>query len=300
VSKKVKRIAIICNMEKPSVPELARRIVDTLSGWDMETLLGEWLSEQVKEPGKGLAEEDQIAQADATIVLGGDGTLLNVARRLARAEKEIPVLGINLGKLGFLAEVAIAELDEALLSLRDGTFDISPRSILRSEIISDGEVQVSAPAINEVVVGRRQAGRISVLSADIDGKWLTTYRADGLIVSTTTGSTAHSMAAGGPILSPEMNAWIVTPICPHTLGVRALVVPNTSEIEIRSEQTDVELQMTIDGQEQYDIPKGCKVRVCRHSIRFNLIASKRRSFYEILRQKFNLGDTWAAARDSGE
>ncbi len=287
----MKRVAIVCNKDKPNVTQLAGSIIQILKNWNMQPVADEWLSERLGEPNDGMTPEQQVASSEAVIVLGGDGTLLNVARLLARSNLEIPVLGVNLGRFGFLAEVTVPELHEALESLREGDFETSDRNLLLAEVLGENATILS-PALNEVVLNRRLQGRLAVITLFIDGQWGTTHRADGLILSTTTGSTAHSMAAGGPILYPAINAWVVTPICPHTLGVRALVIPDSAVVDMRSEQSEVELQITVDGQEQYCLPAGHTLRIRKHPACFKLITSKRRTFYEILREKFNWGDVW--------
>lgn len=287
----MKRVAIVCNRDKPNVTQLAESIARILRSWNIEPICDTWLATQLGQPCQEMTPEQQVSCSEAVIVLGGDGTLLNVARLLARAGLEIPVLGVNLGRFGFLAEVTVPELHEALESLRDGNFQTSNRNLLLAEILGEQET-VLAPALNEVVLNRRLQGRLAVITVFIDGEWGTTHRADGLILSTTTGSTAHSMAAGGPILYPEIDAWVVTPICSHTLGVRALVIPDSAVVDLRSEQSDVELQITVDGQEQYCLPMGHTLRIKKHPLCFKLITSKRRTFYEILREKFNWGDVW--------
>ena len=290
----MKLIAVVCNREKPNVTQLAEGIAATLAKWDITCVVDSWLSQAIGAEGIVGFDNGAGAVAEAVIVLGGDGTILNVARQLVRAGKQIPVLGVNLGRFGFLAEVTVPELHEALESLRDGSFPVSKRSLLDVRVRTEEKIRQLAPAVNEVVTSRQQEGRLGVLTMHIDGEWVTTYPADGIILSTTTGSTAHSMAAGGPIVYPEVSAWVVTPICPHTLGVRAMVVPNESVVEFRSERRAVDLQVTIDGQEQYALSYGEVLEIRKHEIELQLVTSKRRTFYEILRKKFNLGDTWSS------
>lgn len=234
-------------------------------------------------------DRDRLAeQVDLVIVLGGDGTLLSVARSAAQAG--VPVLGINYGGLGFLTATTAGELLEATRHVLAGDYTTSERHLLRAEITAPGRAEPFVrDVLNDAVINKTDLARIVELSATIDGELVSTFRADGLIVCTTTGSTAYSLAAGGPIVMPEVDAIVLTPICPHTLTNRPLVIPGGATIQIRQESADQEVFLTLDGQKGVMLEPGATVSIRRADARLRLVRPQPRSYFDVLRTKLHWG-----------
>jgi NAD+ kinase len=228
------------------------------------------------------------ARVDLLVVLGGDGTLLSMARLVG--VRGIPILGVNLGALGFLTEIPLEELYITLEEALTGHYQFSERIMLTAHIHRQGERIAEYSVLNDVVINKGALARIIEIETYIDREYVTTYRADGLIISTPTGSTAYSMAAGGPIIFPSLQALVLTPICPHTLTNRPLVVPNGVSIEVilASEKEDVYL--TLDGQVGFALRYRDVVEVKSAERSIKLIKSSHRSYYEVLRTKLKWGE----------
>ncbi len=224
--------------------------------------------------------------ADLLVVLGGDGTLLAVARALG--ERPVPILGINLGTLGFLAEVSVDEMEPALAAVLAGTMCVERRLRVSVEHVREGRERARWRALNDAVVTSRVA-RLIEIDVRADGRPVSTYHADGLIVSTPTGSTAYSLSAGGPILLPSLDALVLTPICPHTLTQRPLVMPDTVVLEIAA-QAGVAARLTVDGQEGVELADGDVVRVRRSEHGVLLVVPPQRSRFDVLRAKLRWGE----------
>ena len=234
---------------------------------------------------------DMAGLADALVVLGGDGTLLAASRLL---EKEIPVLGVNFGSLGFLTEITLGELYPALSGVLEGRYQHEERRLLRASVHRRGRPEVSADVLNDVVITKAGPSRIIELDVAIDGQFVSSFRADGIIVSSPTGSTAYNLAAGGPILSPTLPAIVITPICPHMLANRPLVVPDESRIEVRLRATrDVDVYAALDGQETFAFSEDDSVAVSGSPRRLKLVKAPGRDYYEVLRTKLKWGEAGA-------
>lgn len=236
-------------------------------------------------PG-GMDGPDLAATSDVIAVLGGDGTMLNAVAMLGRTDK--PVAGINIGNLGFLTTCTDDEVEHFADALLSGEYGTSRRTLLTARVIrADGSEQ-SFLALNEVVLARGQTGRLVSLSAYVDGDLLNRYRADGLIVATPTGSTAYSLSAGGPLISPAAGAFVITPICPHTLSHRSLVIGDDAEVELAPENADeAPMLFTVDGRDCVSIHPGDRIQVRKADHEWNLLRLTGHSFYEALRQKLN-------------
>ena len=227
-------------------------------------------------------------RADLCVVLGGDGTLLAAVRALAG--RPVPVLGINLGGLGFMTETTPDETDEVLAEVLRGRYETSRRMTLDAALLRRGRVVARDAVLNDVVIAKSALARMVELRVTIDRRMVTVYRADGLIVSTPTGSTAYSLSAGGPIVHPEMDALLITPICPHTLTMRPLVVPAESTVEVTLVTRDSEVYLTLDGQVGHPLRADDRVRVRRGAHPALMVRSRRRDSYEILRRKLRWGE----------
>jgi NAD+ kinase len=233
---------------------------------------------------KDLARPDSTLKdaADLVIALGGDGTMLHAVKVMA--DKDIPILGVNFGGLGFLTEITQQELYSSLKDVLNGKFDIEERMMLEAKINNS-----SYKALNDVIITKGALARVISLKVLIDSEYLTTYQGDGIIAATPTGSTAYSLSAGGPIVIPDMKTIILTPICPHTLGVRPMVIPYLSKITIVIESHGEGITLTIDGQQGVNLNFQDKVDITYAKKSIKLIKPKKRSFYEVLRTKLKWG-----------
>jgi len=236
----------------------------------------------------GVSRAAMVREADLLIVLGGDGTLLSVVRALE--ERAVPILGINLGTLGFLVEVSVDEMQEALARALDGEMTVEPRMRLAVRLLRGGRELRRWLALNDAVITKGASARIVDLEARADGQLVTTYHADGLIVSTPTGSTAYTLSAGGPILLPGVPSMVLTPICPHALTQRPLVLPDSAVIEVIVHPRGGEVQLAIDGQEGAPLQESDLVEVRRSEHPALLLVSPAHSRFEVLRSKLRWGE----------
>ena len=239
---------------------------------------------------------DVAAQVDVVVVLGGDGTLL-AASQLISTERPLPILGVNFGSLGFLTEVTLAELYPTLQSVLEGRYQYEERRMLRAFVSREGHPDVTGDALNDVVVTKATLSRIIELDVSVDGLFVSTFRADGLIVSSPTGSTAYNLAAGGPILHPTLPAIVLTPICPHMLTNRPLVVSDgvTIQVSLRSAQ-DGEVHLTFDGQRGFPLRRQDSVRVTRSPRTLRLVTAPGRDYFAVLRTKLKWGESTVRER----
>jgi NAD+ kinase len=238
--------------------------------------------------GTSLKREELPGRADLLIVLGGDGTLLSAAR--LAAERKVPILAVNLGGLGFLTTVSQDEIYVMLEEIFSNQHRISERVMLEAEIVRGGAVIRRQIALNDAVLNKAALARIMDLELRIDGQYVTTYKADGLILSTPTGSTAYSLAAGGPIVYPIVEAFVVTPICPHTLTNRPLVIPDSAKIEIDFKAENDSVFLTLDGQIGVELFQGDRIQLCKAPEKLYLVRPARKRYYEILRNKLKWGE----------
>lgn len=229
-----------------------------------------------------------VREADLLVVLGGDGTLLSLAR--AAGDREVPILGINLGTLGFLAEVSIDEMGGAIERALSGEMAIERRMRLGIDLVRAGATPRCWIALNDAVLAKGASARIIDLEARADGQLVTTYHGDGLIVSTPTGSTAYSMSAGGPILLPGVASIVLTPICPHALTQRPLVLPDGAVVELVVHARGGDVQLSVDGQEGAALEEGDRVTVRRSPVPTLLVVPPNRSRFEVLRNKLRWGE----------
>lgn len=226
--------------------------------------------------------------SDLLIVLGGDGTLLSAARQAA--ERKVPILAVNLGGLGFLTTVAQDEIYQILEEILANKHRVSERVMLEAKVVRNGAVIRRQIALNDAVLNKAALARIMDLELHVDGEYVTTYKADGLILSTPTGSTAYSLAAGGPIVYPIVEAFVVTPICPHTLTNRPLVIPDSAKIEIDFKAEDDAVFLTLDGQVGIELFRGDHIIVQQAPEKLYLVRPAKKTYYEILRNKLKWGE----------
>jgi NAD+ kinase len=265
---------LLAHREARTIKERLTREMNLSVFWDEE-----------QDPGSEGVPPD--GPADLILVLGGDGTLLKAARLYG--DRGTPILGVNLGGLGFLTEIALEEFYSILEKISQGDFQTETRMMLNAEIIRRDQVLEPTVFLNDVVINKGALARIIDLETSIDDQFLTTYRADGLIVATPTGSTAYNLAAGGPILHPALKTIIITPICPFTLTNRPIIVQDNAVIDIRLGAKSRDVWLTFDGQIGHPLQPGDLVRVQRASGQITLIKSPFKNYFEILRAKLKWG-----------
>ena len=236
----------------------------------------------------GLSRAEVAEQSQLLLVLGGDGTLLAAAR--VAAPLGIPILPINMGSLGFLTSFTLEEMQPALEQVLAGRFSCSERVMLRVELHRDAEIIEQQSVVNEAVINKGALARMIDLQLTIDGDFVCRYRADGLIVATPTGSTAYSLSASGPIVHPSVESWVITPICPHTLTDRPVVVRDSALIEVHLSGDTESVFLTLDGQTGIPMQAADVVRMRRASERLRLIQPAQKSYFEILRSKLKWGE----------
>jgi len=278
----LKTVVVVANLEKRKAAEYLKTITKTLEAKGIEPLILSYRGQESVTPEL----EAEYSRAQAAIVLGGDGTVLFSVRLFS--SRPIPILGVNLGTVGFMTEVMGEEWLEAFETFERGEAGLSERLMLDIEVHREGRVLLHESALNDCVLSGSSASRLVVLDVDLSGVFLGQYRADGLIAASPTGSTAYSLSAGGPILHPETEALILTPICPHSLSNRPLVLPAQEKITISVKQNQrIPVTLTVDGRGVFQPRPGDRISVGRHPRKALLVKSDRRSFYEIVHAKLN-------------
>jgi NAD+ kinase len=287
----MERIGIIANPEKPKAKETLKKLVSYLSRKRKSIILDEASARLIQRPRLGVRDNRAYARCDLIIALGGDGTLLRAARMLKG--KKVPILGVNLGGLGFLTEATLGELYGTLSNVLASRYRMEERMGLEATLYRGEKRIASSLALNDCVITRGTLSRLIRLDTFIGKEYLTTYAADGLIVSTSTGSTAHSLSAGGPIIHPDIEAIILTPICPHTLSNRPLIISGEEEIKIRIASSHPDVALTLDGQEVIRLREKDIVRIKKGPSKVSLIVPRKKNYYQILRKKLKWGGTTA-------
>jgi len=276
-------------VSKPHV-EAAAPLVPKLLEW----LANRGIAVRMDEPtafyggGAGIARADVPEGCDLVIVLGGDGTLLSAARAIGR--REIPMFPVNLGGLGFLTAITVDELFPELERALRGEHRVAKRKLLNSEVVRDGKVVATYDALNDAVLTKSDIARMIDLDVYVDDQFVCAYKADGLIIATPTGSTAYSLSAGGPIIFPSVPAICLTPICPHMLTNRPVLVPETSRIRVISRGPDESVYLTIDGQVGSPIRERDTLVCNSTQYALHLIRPPRQMFFDVLRQKLKWGE----------
>jgi NAD+ kinase len=278
-------------ISKPQKPELAGILRDLLA-W-LEARNYHYLLDP--DSAAYLDASDPVERVDLpqhkpnlVIVLGGDGTLLAAARAFARTTT--PILSVNLGSLGFLTETPLSDLYGTLEAWCDNCADIEVRSMMHAEILRDGKMVQEWDALNDVVIAKGTIARMGDFSVEIEQQFVATFRADGIIVSTPTGSTAYNLAANGPIVMPSVNAMLVTPICPHLLTIRPIVVPGEATVSVRVVGVPNEIYLTVDGQEAVQLRQGDYVHCQRSEASVRLLRHQPNGLFSVLRSKLKWGE----------
>lgn len=277
-----KTVALIAHREKSGVGELTRAVVKEFERHAVEVAVENVTAEISGCSGSGSIEA-VVQCADLVVVLGGDGTILHVIAHGGHKVK--PIFGINVGSLGFLTCANSSAYREAVDAIANGRISYSDRVLLQVELRAGDDSIVSSRALNDAVISRGDVSRLIRLQTKVDGETLTEYNADGLIVATPTGSTAYSLSAGGPILQPESGVFVITPICPHVLTNRSLIVSNSATIEIVPAMAEYPSFLSIDGRAPVQIPRNGTVAISRAAETLPLGFLPEISFFSILRQK---------------
>ena len=279
------RIGIIPNLSKDSDLHLTESLTNWLIEKNQEVLLNSGIALRIGKPDLGLKNEEIFINSDIIIVLGGDGTLLNIARQ--SAYYNVPLFGINLGHLGFLTEVEAEEMFPALEKLISGDYEIEKRMMLEATVETDNIQMEKMIALNDIGITKGPFSRIIRMGIYINDDYVDLYSADGVVISSPTGSTAYSLSAGGPIVSPDVKVMIITPICPHILHSRPIVVSNEDVVKVEVCQNNNEVMLTVDGQQGYKLKAGDIVTVRQAQCYTSLVKLKDRSFYQVLRKKIS-------------
>lgn len=276
----MQRLAIITKKHKPDAWEAGR----ALQAWFKERGLAAFHLENEPDPQMCPLPPG----VEFIIVMGGDGTLLSVARHFG--QKGLPILGVNVGGLGFLTEISLDELYPSMEQVLAGRYEVEERMVLTATLFRGGAPIWREHVLNDAVINKGALARIAELTTWIDAEYLTTYRADGLIIATPTGSTAYTLSAGGPIVYPTLRHIILLPICSHTLSNRPLILPETATVAVTLDEKGQDVYLTLDGQVgQAFLPKD-RVEICRAAHHLKLVKSPHRSYFEILRTKLGWGE----------
>jgi len=286
-----KTVGLIGRYGDPTVSTLLHDLSTFLKNRKLNVLLDESTASIVPDHNLDIANRQMLGEkCDLVIVLGGDGTLLNAVRSLA--DYRVPLLGINRGRLGFLADIQPREMEKYLNEILDGDYISKKRFLLHTHIERDGETIGESDAFNDVVVHKWDVARMIEVKIFIDGQYVNTMRSDGLIVSTPTGSTAYALSGGGPIINPSLNAIVLVPICPHTMSNRPIVIDGDSKIRIKVKNaSQSQAQITCDGQINLGLVSGDYVMIEKNNQPVELIHPTNHDYYEILRAKLHWGET---------
>lgn len=277
-------LAIVAKRDKQEAVALAARIHERYP--HLTVLAERYLSHALGWPR---VEDRELAQrAELVIVLGGDGTLIYTARLLAG--RGVPILGVNLGSLGFMTEIPVDELFSTLDEVLAGRFKVDSRMKLTCRLVREGKTVLEDEVLNDVVINKGALARISDHETSIDGVPITTYKADGMILATPTGSTAYSLSAGGPIVHPSVDCTILSPICSHALTQRSIVVPADRTIRVTLRKETADTYLTLDGQTGHSLQGGDCIEVVRSPNRVNLVRNPHMAYFTILRQKLHWGE----------
>jgi len=283
------RFGIVVKPNKPDAIALAREIISWLQERKARVLVDEGAASRISH-SLTFPRQAMSPKIDCLIVLGGDGTLLSAARDMAAGPTQVPILGVNLGGLGFLTEITLEEIYPVLENILQGKIRVEKRMRLRAEVFRQEKGVGGFSVLNDVVITKSVLARIINLRNQINGVYVTTYRGDGVIISTPTGSTAYSLAAGGPIVYPAMDSILITPICPHTLTNRPLLIPDQAVIEFFLESEESDVSLTLDGQVGLPLRPFDRVVITKAEEPVLFIKSPFKEYFEILRTKLKWGE----------
>ncbi|MBI5740884.1 MAG: NAD(+)/NADH kinase [Nitrospirae bacterium] len=281
----MRRIGIVAKKGEPEAVNAVRDFVGRLRDKGISFYVDAGTASPLKI--KGCPMKDIPGKADIVIVFGGDGTLLSVARLVGSLG--VPILGVNLGGLGFITEVSRDEIDKEIDKVFSGEYGLEERIMLHADVFRGRRRIVRHNALNDVVMNKSALSRMFELEISINGRYVSTFRADGLIISTPTGSTAHSLSAGGPILYPTLESFLMTPICPHTLTSRPIVLPDTFVLEATVKNGD-DIYLTLDGQVGFPLKVKDRIKISKADYKTKFIVLHDRDYFQILRAKLKWGE----------
>ncbi len=276
-------IGITANLHKAEALEIAKKLIGLCEDYNLKVLLTIECASLLGKSDMGYSMHEIAEMSDILVVLGGDGTLLKVAREFFMAD--IPILGINLGHIGFLAEVEMSDLEPSMERILKGDYEIEERLMLSSQVIRNGEVAASFHSLNDMVVSKGPFSRIIMLEAYVNDQLLETYPGDGVIVASPTGSTAYSLSAGGPIVNPNLNVLIVTPICPHMLHHRSVIISEKEVVHIKVFTQQAEVILTVDGQHGFQLKNNDEIIIQKSEHSTRLVKVSDVNFYALLHRK---------------
>jgi NAD+ kinase len=288
----IKRIGIVLKPHQPDALKTLCELTEWLAQRGIELVGGPDIERERVEHETGCSvhevEDEKLAEStDLILVLGGDGTMIATARMIG--DHEVPVLGVNFGRLGYLAEFRIDELYPALESILSGNYRLEKRVMLHVDLVGAESSIPTNRVLNDVVINKSALARIIEIDVYLNQQFVNSFRADGLIISTPTGSTAYNLSAGGPVVFPSMNAIVITPICPFTLSNRPIVVPDDAVIELLLKTEKEEVSLTLDGQVGFPLKVGDRVVIRKSRTTFNLVQPSNRNYFELLRDKLRWG-----------
>jgi NAD+ kinase len=288
----VKRIGIVLKPHQPEALKTICELAEWLAERNIELVGGPEIERERIEHATGcsvieVGSEQLAASVDLILVLGGDGTMISTARMIG--DQEVPVLGVNYGGLGYLAEFRIEELYSALESILAVNYRLDKRVMLSVELFRGETLVTRNRVLNDVVINKSALARIIEIEVHLNQQFVNSFRADGLIISTPTGSTAYNLSAGGPVIFPSMNAVVITPICPFTLSNRPLVVPDDASIELSLKTVQEDVALTLDGQVGFPLNVEDRVVIRKSRTTFNLIQPSNRNYFDVLRDKLRWG-----------
>ena len=282
----IKKVGIIANVAKEKSPVCTASLRDWLLARGLVVYLEEGIAAKIG-AAHGVEKGKLGSLVDLLVVFGGDGTILRTARLFI--DRDVPIVGINLGAFGYLTEVNLSEMFSAMELILTGEFQIEKRMMLDVDINGGEETFRGGTVLNDVVINRGNLSRIVELETTVDERYMTTFKADGLIIATPTGSTAYSLAAGGPIVFPELHSIIINPICPHTLTNRPILLPENAEIKVTLWTPEQGATLTLDGQVSFTVKSGDTISVRKSQHVTTLVSSPHRNYLEILRTKLGWG-----------
>ncbi len=288
----IKRIGIVLKPHQPDALKTICELVEWLGKRGIALSGGPEIEREQIEHATGCSVEtvavDKLpSSVDLILVLGGDGTMIATARMIG--DREVPVMGVNFGGLGYLAEFRIEELYTALEAILAGNYRLDRRVMLAVELLRGNDPVTTHQVLNDVVINKSALARIIEIEAYLNQQFVNSFRADGLIISTPTGSTANNLSAGGPVIFPSMNAVVITPICPFTLSNRPIVVPDDAVIELRLKTEQEDVALTLDGQAGFPLKVENRVVIRKSRTTFNLVQPMNRNYFDVLRDKLRWG-----------
>jgi len=288
----IKRIGIVLKPHQPDALKTICELVEWLGKRGIALSGGPEIEREQIEHATGCSVETVAADklpssVDLILVLGGDGTMIATARMIG--DREVPVMGVNFGGLGYLAEFRIEELYTALEAILAGNYRLDRRVMLAVELLRGSDPVTTHQVLNDVVINKSALARIIEIEAYLNQQFVNSFRADGLIISTPTGSTAYNLSAGGPVIFPSMNAVVITPICPFTLSNRPIVVPDDAVIELRLKTEQEDVALTLDGQAGFPLKVENRVVIRKSRTTFNLVQPMNRNYLDVLRDKLRWG-----------